>query len=449
MSQSKPKPTQKQPGVDPLARRQVALDIHTEMHTADAIHLFDKGRNRALDEMLNNPARKVICAACGRGTKNRRKIRDLVQWWKQHKKEDYLKRVHVPYILNKQATSTEPDNDFGNCDTELDCESEDHTPELENIEEKHPKRTVAPKSSKKQPFEKSKNEPSKKQLVEQSKNDSPNNKNMTRNELGKKLIVPLPKGLILCVIWVDSKLSNLDVVFGEDGYSIKMKSRMPNPTSATQLLSHCSGWAADADNVVISAVDDALDDLRNIGSEEKWKETEMATFDEELLKAFVDNKGNPLVKRNIGHNTDSDGRQIITFFLKTMKAHRAQQTAAKGNFATTNGAADGPAGMDVGGDQESHGGSVFEETIDDARADMDDRFNDMSNRMQQGNAEMKQQMANLMNMMSGMNEFVQHAQRAHQVEQQHQQQTGFVFNGSQAQPQPQPQQPAPDSAFSS
>ena len=124
MPQLKTKQTQKQPGVDPLVRRQVAVDIHSEIRTADGIHLFDKGSRQALDEILNNPERKAIYGDYGRGTKDRRKIRNLVQWWKQYTKEEYLKRVYIPYVLNKQEEAKEPDNDCGNFDSDPDCEFE-------------------------------------------------------------------------------------------------------------------------------------------------------------------------------------------------------------------------------------------------------------------------------------------------------------------------------------
>lgn len=226
-------------------------------------------------------------------------------------------------------------------------------------------------------------------------------------------------------VWVDSKLTNLDVMFGDDGHLVKMKSRLPNPQGASYLLSHYP-WSSDPDNVVVSTVEDILSQLTSKQAHPpiEWTEKEIVTSDEELLKAFVDNRGNPIpmTKQNIGHKTDDEGRQIITFFLKTLKAHQAQQAAPRGNFASTKSSTNNnPLGMDIGGDDgeaDEFDESINEETVEDIRADMDDRFSDMSNRMQQSQVQMQQQLASMMNMMSSMNCFIEQAKQQHEKEQQ-------------------------------
>lgn len=263
-----------------------------------------------------------------------------------------------------------------------------------------------------------------------------------RNKLGERIILQLPKGIILCVVWVDTKLSNLDVIFGEDGFSVKMKTRMPNPANASELLSHYGGWSSDSENVAVSALDELLVGLKGDQPADKWEETEIVSADEELFKAFVDIKGRPLINGNIGHKTDQDGRQHITFFLKTLRSHQAQHAAPKGCFGNNSA---GPSGMDIGGDNASDHDS-FEETIDDIKADIDDRFNDMTRRMQEDNEVMQNQMRSMMSAMNDMSNFMQqqhqHAQaqaqaqaqaEAQKAQQQPQQvQSGFIYEGAAA-----------------
>jgi len=264
------------------------------------------------------------------------------------------------------------------------------------------------------------------------------------NKLGKKIIIPLPKGLFFCIVWVDSKLSNLKIVVSDDGLSIKMRSKVPKPDTVAELLSHCT-WAADEENVVTQHVDEEItrlkDSLKSNGDDE-WTDAEIFSLDQEVIRTFTDRKGQPT--GGIGFNSDKDGRQIIAFFVKTSEAHQSRPMA--GTFKNTNNSSSSnnnnnnntnnnhdATGMDVGGDEVST--ESFEETVDDIRAHMDERFTTIG----QQQHEMANQLSNMMNMMNNINGFMMQAKREHEQQQAVQQQQFYSpTNGA-----------TPDNTFSS
>ena len=420
----------KSAGVPRQVRKQLARDIHQ----AGGIQDFDCGRDQALKSTLDRNDRKQIYAAFKKNSNTRKTIQNLVNTWKGWKKEVYLEKVHIPFVLT-------PDGISEALDTDTDSDPDDRAEEDTNdAYSEHYQKQQSPKATRR--TEATACETKRKQKDKETRRTSPTMDKF--NALGDKLIVPLPKGLILCVIWVDSKLSNLDIVFGDDGYTVILKSKLPDPNGAGDLLSHCT-WSNDPTNVVVSTVDDVLSKLKGKETDPtvKWIETEIVNTDEELLQAFVDIRGNPMKVENIGHKTDSDGRQIISFFLKTMKAHQAEQTAPRGNFARSN--TGNPTGMDIGDNASVSSSSILgEETVEDIRAEFEDRVNELHRRAQERDEQLRLQMeqSNLQ-MTQMMNMFAQNQQQQQQQQQQLQQQQlqqqqQQQQQQTQLQPQPQP-----------
>lgn len=195
------------------------------------------------------------------------------------------------------------------------------------------------------------------------------------NSLGDAIQVTLPNGIIFVALWVDIKLhpSTLETLVSQDGMSVMQRTKKPSPRNAKELLSHYS-WAKDPMNVVVNSVDAELKKLKKATvTATEWKETDIILLEEEVIRQFVDIYGN--ATNEIGYKTDSDGRQMITFFLKTLRAHEVAPTAAK---FTNSGATSSPNGMDVGED-----GEFDDEASDeDVRSEMNDRFDEMSKNLE-------------------------------------------------------------------
>ena len=410
---------QRQTGVDPLVRKQLAIDIEE----AGGIQIFDKGNPRALDDILNISA-KYNQETIGRGSAERRKIRNLVQQWKRYTREQCLARVLIPFVVQRSALARPSQEPSNNSTTNSDSDEADS--------EEEPPATSANTNQKISDTRKTS------PLRKPSKLPSKTSNTAMTNELGSKLVVPIPtKGLNFVVYWVDSNLRNLEVTVSEDGFSVSLASKRPNPDGTADLLSHYP-WASDADNVVASTVQKELEDLKKDPNDpDVWTKTVIVSLDEEVVRTFVDNKGN--LTGDVGYNHGKDGRQIISFFLKTVEAHRT--APRKGKF-TNNGNAN-PSGMDIGGEDNSSevsGGFMSaEEAVEDVRAEFADRFNKLSHEAQKRDEELRGQMqqsaAQMNNMMNLLNNLMHHAQ----AQQPPQQQSGFHFNtsaasGNEAQP---------------
>lgn len=89
-----------------------------------------------------------------------------------------------------------------------------------------------------------------------------------------------------------------------------------------------------------------------------------------MIGTFVDDKGKA---SDIQHNSNEDGRQIITFFLETVAAHE-ESLSRRGRFAGA--ATGGPSGVDIGAENMSTGGFT-EETVHDVDAKIDEATNMM------------------------------------------------------------------------
>ena len=63
---------------------------------------------------------------------------------------------------------------------------------------------------------------------------------MSKNELGKRIIAPLPMRLYFVCLWAECNLNNVEYVISEDGYSVIERVKKPNPNNSSLLLS--LGW---------------------------------------------------------------------------------------------------------------------------------------------------------------------------------------------------------------
>jgi len=399
-----PESKSKQRGVPQAVKTLVAVDIQD----AGGIHKFDKEHPHALDEILCNKVgeRKTLFKPYRKGTDKRRQVTNLVQTWKdKFSTEEFLEKIVLPLVLEKQGN--EQPVTASTASSDVDTRSFHQSPS-----------------------------------TSQACRIPTNKKNLESDmkaKLGKKLIVPLPQGLIFCVVWVDSKLSNMKVFVSKDGLSVISRQKVPSPNNAADLLSHCA-WATNEEHVVVSSVNGILDAIKanqKPGEQDVYTESEIVSLEEEVIRTFVDVKGKPT--RNIGFNVDDDGRQIITFFLKTAVAHAAT-TPAEGKFCNN-----GPGGSYVGGgsgDEDEDNSMYGEETVEDVKADMDAKLDAVQSKMSEMFAQMFMQMQQQQQQQQA---FQQHFQQQVQSAQQQQQ----MQSTQQQQQQGQQFQAVPDGAPSS
>lgn len=369
--QQKPSAEENLRGVPVKVRKQLAIDIEA----AGGIQDFDKEKRFSLDDILSKKEHIY------KDTKHplRRKIQNLVYTqWKHFPRDKYFEKVLIPFLIRPEA----PPSVSSNRSKKPVQEPKARIPESNQ--------PTTPTSNWTTPLKKNTNFQGR------------SNRTMTMNKLGEKIVKYLPKGIILVVYWVDCKLSNMEIVISEDGYSVKQRKKTPNPKGANELLSHYA-WAKDDFNVAVVTLDDEVLTLKNASKQHNiadgWDEKVIVSLDEEVIRSFVDNKGN--LSNHIGYNNDGEGHQYITFFLKTTEAHHT--IPQKGTFSndgctssTSNGTNDGTSGMDTG----DNGA----EAVEDVRAEMDGRMNEINDQMrrmmgQMGNffSSMQQQQQQLAN----------------------------------------------------
>ena len=326
--------------IDKDIRRQLAIDIEA----AGGIQDFTKGEPHALNNILNKAGREKYYGKSKDPI--RKEIRNLVDYWKKFSKEKYIEQVVIPFTLGKNTNSTTTAKS-GQSKSKACAQDElirdEFTVVKTNVEPRPqpPKQPVHPTCDRALPYK--------------------------MNRLGEHMLVPLPKGLFFVCVWAECNLDNIEFIISDDGYSVVQRTRKPSPTCASDLLQHYD-WAQDCDNVVVSSVDDALLEIKR-DDPNQWKEVELVTLTKEVIRQFVDNRGRPLGEdvASVGHHTDKNGRKVVTFFLKTVDAHRTSPSKAK--FG-------GLSGMNISG---SDDGSIFdEETVEDVRAEMEELRNELS-----------------------------------------------------------------------
>jgi hypothetical protein len=198
------------------------------------------------------------------------------------------------------------------------------------------------------------------------------------NALGEKIVVYLPDGFVFVLLWVDARLDKdiLQFIVSEDGKSIIQRKKKPLPTSASHMLQMVYGFARDPKHMVVAQVEAELLRLKAEARPNKeWDEQTIVVFNEEVLKTFYDHKGADTNQIQY-HRDQADGRQWISFFVKTL---RAQDAPKVGDFCNDD------QGMADDDDDE------LTTSTAELRQEMDERIARLEGSMTQKNEQMMRQ----------------------------------------------------------
>jgi len=208
---------------------------------------------------------------------------NLVNTWKRNypTNEEWLAKVCIPVCLEKAATNPQA--------SRVDIEATE--PKNENTENQFYNADTSNAYCKSNQQER----PSPMQVFSRpikSREKVCAKMTSSHNKLGEKLVVPPFDGLILVILWIDSKLSNLEHVVSDDGLSVMQRKKVPNPKSAAQLLAKCP-FANFPYHVVTKTLEQALQPLKpKEGNGDRWIDSVCVTLNEEVMPAFVNVKGN-------------------------------------------------------------------------------------------------------------------------------------------------------------
>lgn len=403
-------------------RKQLAIDIEA----GGGIQEFDSANRFALDGILNDPERDDIYQ--GRDDPRWcKQVRNLVfTQWKKFSREKYLTRVIIPFGIQppKKSKPPPPKPDISPPSSPKSGIASSSFSEEETVAKPVPRARATPPTT--------------------AKVNTRYDRSMTTdNCLGKQLLLTLPKGLIFCVIWVDSKLSNLNPFITGDGMEVKVRSRKPCPANAAALIPHYD-WATDDTNYVVAALDEELTRLKpDDDAPPENNDLARVRLPEEVIKSFVNHKGVPVTESQLQHYTNPAGQQIITFFLKTVAAHQSQQNHSRGFFAHNQ----QPIGMGIPSaypatqhgrsartaahsrkpapgvsdqEDESMTGSVLDDVAEEVESQVNDMKKDIENQLNQYCSKMDNQMGSLMEAVSKMTAQMSHQQQFQQYQYQQQ-----------------------------
>jgi hypothetical protein len=219
--------------------------------------------------------------------------------------------------------------------------------------------------------------------------------------LGEIIRLDLPNGTVFCTAWVDARLDKdyLRIVIAEDGKSVLQKMKAPQPQTASDLLAMYD-WGNDKRNMVVKALNAKLLKMKKqVNPMNERRTSVLLALDEEVLRYFVDIDGNKT--NRVEYVTDHDGRQRISFFLKTVGSHEEVPQAA-----TFVGGATRRNGMDCD--------DFDEETVEDeVRAEMDQKLKLLADHLQTQNQAMQKEVSN--NVQHMMKDFMEQFQYQFQV----------------------------------
>ena len=137
------------------------------------------------------------------------------------------------------------------------------------------------------------------------------------------------------------------------------------PETGSDLVDGMYDWCNDDNNVVVRHLNNAVKSLRKrIKDCDKWDSRTLINFNEEVIRKFVDINGKQT--NEVKHITDDDGRQRISFFVKTVRMH--DETPEEAKLVSCNGLMDTSVEYD-------------EETVGDVRAELDEKLNGMKDEM--------------------------------------------------------------------
>ena len=108
------------------------------------------------------------------------------------------------------------------------------------------------------------------------------------------------------------------------------RAKKPAPIDATDMLSGMYSWAGDKKNEVVSSLNAELKRLKKgVTAANQWEETELVQLEQECLRALVDVDVDGVPNHDIRFITEDDGRQRISFLLKTIRSHEESPQASK------------------------------------------------------------------------------------------------------------------------
>lgn len=146
----------------------------------------------------------------------------------------------------------------------------------------------------------------------------------TANELGELIMLYFECGLIFVNYWVDSNLSGLELNIRDDGLGVVLKSKRPIAKQAYDVIPNYS-WANDPKNFVVKGLETELEKLNHKFKKEASKEKVICEFKEKVSLSFYDVNGEKT--NDVMHRQDNEGRQSISFFVKTVRSIKDTPTA--------------------------------------------------------------------------------------------------------------------------
>ena len=155
---------------------------------------------------------------------------------------------------------------------------------------------------------------------------------MIENKMGESIVLKLSSGSYFIILWVDQPLNrnNLQIIIDNNGMELIKRTKQPQDRFASKFCKEMGyGWADDPYNVVVSALDEEFNRLDS--ESEKWHKETLFVFDEKVFTYVTDLNGNPA---KINSSKDEDGRQRLSFFVKTVSSQIKKSTAAEYANAT-------------------------------------------------------------------------------------------------------------------
>ena len=108
----------------------------------------------------------------------------------------------------------------------------------------------------------------------------------SQNNLGDKIVLNMPGGLIFCVIWTNARLDEnvLKITISDDQRSVEQSQAKPLPENASELLSEYK-WGTETEHFVYKQVEAELGKLKKAVNDTK------NCLDERVLPFFVNHLG--------------------------------------------------------------------------------------------------------------------------------------------------------------
>jgi hypothetical protein len=151
---------------------------------------------------------------------------------------------------------------------------------------------------------------------------------MTNNVLGKKILTEYPDGRFSCVVKLNSGFNGTFVV-SEDGTKVIQKEYVPSTLCCAKNIYYKMGL--DDQDVHVVTLQAEIDRLKKDAKKGEggfhYDETVIFNLPVEVVTTFVDNKGNPDHRVNIG--TDKDGVEWAYFFMVGIQAKKVSSPEPK------------------------------------------------------------------------------------------------------------------------